>query len=283
MGNGYYSIMRVTDYGPYITKLVLPVDGMVKSTRVNAKQFCVYSERLDANGKVLKLPKSWMALDDKEPSCGYVPLTDVYASNLDGEKCETGNCIALCLAYGPTMQLTSAICAPEGVNVYITNHFVITQTAEIETDMGMMSGKVCNLCLGRKQPDLDGWLLGKTEHPIHPLRYGYFVPQSTQEKNRSSCGCTARAKAVLTHGFPSQAIRSWRWQRLQYRSTSTARTFLPHNAKPSGWTMAQVSTGEAEKACIQRRCLMPLSILSHATPTLIVNGFLSAATATAAL
>ncbi|GHU83721.1 hypothetical protein FACS1894196_4020 [Clostridia bacterium] len=200
MGNGYYAIMRVTDYGPYITKLVLPVDGTVKSAQVSTKQFCVYSERLDDNGKVLNLPRSWMAPDDKEPSCGYVPLTDAYASDRNGNRCEAGNAITLCLAYGPTMQLTAAICAPEGVNVYITNHFVITQIAEVKTNMGMMTGTVCNLCLGRRQPDLDGWLLGRTEHPSHPLRYGYFVPQSTQEK---------KPLIVWLHGAGEGGFDTW--------------------------------------------------------------------------
>lgn len=200
MENGYYTIMRVTDYGPYITKIVLPVDGMVESAQVSAKQFCVYSERLDENGKVLNLPKSWMAQDDKEPSRGYVPMTDVYASDYDGNKRKIGNCITLCLAYGPMMQLAAAICAPEGVNVYIKNHFVITQIAEIITDVGVMTGKVFSLCLGRKQSDLDGWLLGKTEHPIHPLRYGYFVPQSVQEK---------KPLIVWLHGAGEGGFDTW--------------------------------------------------------------------------
>lgn len=200
MDSGYYAIMRVTDYGPYSTKLVLPVDGKVASAQVTTGQFSVYCERLDENGRVLKLPKSWMALDGREPSCGYVPLTDAYASDRDGNKCETGSYITLCLAYGPLMQLTAAICAPEGVNVYITNRFVITQIADIETDAGKMAGKVYGLCLGRRQPDFEGWLLGETEHPTLPMRYGYFVPQSTQAK---------KPLIVWLHGAGEGGFDTW--------------------------------------------------------------------------
>lgn len=200
MGNGYYAIARVTDYGPYITKIVLPVDGMVASTQVSAQQFCVYGERLDDHGDVLHLPKSWFAPDDREPSCGYVPVTDAYASDHEGNRSDVGDCITLCLAYGPTMQLTAAVCAPNGVNVYIHNHFVITQTAEIQTDAGMMSGKVYSHCLEQRQPDRDGWLLGKTGHPEHALRYGYFTPQSTQEK---------KPLIVWLHGAGEGGFDTW--------------------------------------------------------------------------
>ena len=200
MGNGYHAIMRVTDYGPYITKLVLPVDGAVSSQQVSTKQFSVYCERLDKNGKVLELPKSWFTPDDKEPSRGYVPLTDTYASDLDGNKCEVGSCITLCLAYGPTMPLSAAICAPEGVNVYIANRFVVTQIAGIQTDTGMLSGMVYDLCLSRKAPDLDGWVLGKTEHPVHPMRYGYFVPDSTQAQ---------KPLIVWLHGAGEGGFDTW--------------------------------------------------------------------------
>lgn len=182
MANGYYAHMRVTDYGPYITKLTLPVEGVVTREALSTEQFSVYCERLDKNGNILSLPKSWMALDDREPSCGYVPLTALYPSTLEGAACDRGNFITLCLHYGPTMQLPAAICAPNGVNVYITNRFVITQTHDIETEAGKLSGKVYDLCLGRRQSDLDGWLLGKTERATLPLRYGYFVPQTTQAK-----------------------------------------------------------------------------------------------------
>lgn len=182
MANGYYSVMRVTDYGPYITKLILPLNASVEASQVSAGKFSVFAQRLGEDGRVLELPRSWMSPDDREPSCGYIPLTDAYPSDRDGAACAQGRFITLCLTIGPRMPLSAAICAPRGVNVYIHNRFVVTQLAEIATDAGVLSGEVYDLCLGRSQPDLDGWLLGKTERATLPMRYGCFIPETTQPR-----------------------------------------------------------------------------------------------------
>ena len=55
MGLGYYTNVRVTDYGPYVTKIILPLTD-VTSAEVSADMFNVYVERKDTKGNILELP-----------------------------------------------------------------------------------------------------------------------------------------------------------------------------------------------------------------------------------
>ena len=75
MSYGYYTIVRITDMGPFVTKIVLPIGSEIKTDPAELLQsFSVYVERMDDLGETLILPKSWMARDDKEPSHGYVSV-----------------------------------------------------------------------------------------------------------------------------------------------------------------------------------------------------------------
>ena len=47
MSQGYYTLTRVTDFGPYVTKLILPVPEPVPAEAVSPESFSVYVERLD--------------------------------------------------------------------------------------------------------------------------------------------------------------------------------------------------------------------------------------------
>ena len=67
MGRNYYTIAEVTDYGPFITNIILPMPSVVKADAVCKNCFSVYVERKDRKGNVLELPKSWMA--DRKTSC----------------------------------------------------------------------------------------------------------------------------------------------------------------------------------------------------------------------
>lgn len=53
MSKGYYTLTRITDYGPYVVKLILPVGGTVKAKDVSAEKFSVYVERMDDMGNIL--------------------------------------------------------------------------------------------------------------------------------------------------------------------------------------------------------------------------------------
>ena len=52
MGYGYFTNVRITDFGPYVTKIILPMP--VKPAEEPEKDsFCVYVERRDQQGKIV--------------------------------------------------------------------------------------------------------------------------------------------------------------------------------------------------------------------------------------
>lgn len=177
MSKGYYTLTRITDYGPYVVKLILPVGGTVKAKDVSAEKFSVYVERMDEMGNVLMLPKSWMARDSKEPSRGYLPVRAAYPSDLKGNALEEGDCIALDMPYGPMYQLSSCISAPNGVNVYVKSRYEITQLASIDCKSGALMGLTFDHSLGNYAPDSKGFLNAVSSYEPEPLNYGYFIPQ----------------------------------------------------------------------------------------------------------
>ncbi len=177
MSKGYYSITRITDFGPYVTKIILPVPSPIKE--VSPESFSVYVERMDQSGELLLLPKSWMAVDDKEESRGYIPVKKAYPSDVSGEPCASGGFITLETAYGPLCQLASCISAPKGLNVFVNMRFTVTQTGPLETSEGTVSGLVYDYPLGTSCPDSKGWI-NDTSRTSEPLNYGYYIPQSVE-------------------------------------------------------------------------------------------------------
>ncbi|MFV0466060.1 MAG: prolyl oligopeptidase family serine peptidase [Lachnospiraceae bacterium] len=183
MGAGYYTITKITDFGPYVTKVILPLDFEIANHNLPEGAFSVYVERLDKKGNVIEVPKSWMAPDDKEPSKGYIPVMEAFTCDLDGEKKEVGEYIALCMRYGPTCQLSASITAVGGFNVYLYSRYVITQTKTIEDEHELIQGKVYDFCLENREVDSYGFLNSISQYRECPLRYGYFIPQYKGEKH----------------------------------------------------------------------------------------------------
>lgn len=177
MSKGYYTHIRITDFGPYVTKLILPVPSPAKDVEPGA--FSVYVQRMDEKGEPLLLPKSWMAVDDKEPSCGYIPVTRAYPSDMTGEPDDTGSFITLELSYGPLYQLASCISAPAGLNVFVNMRFTVTQTMPIDTANGPLTGLTYDYPLGSACPDSAGWI-NDTSRTQEPLNYGYYIPQTVE-------------------------------------------------------------------------------------------------------
>ena len=170
MSRGYYTITRITDYGPYVTKIVLPFPAEVTAAEVSAEQFSVSVDRMDDRGETLLLPKSWMALDDKEPSQGEIPVLKAYPSDLEGSELAKGDCVTLEMAYGPLYPLSAGISAPAGLNVCIKTRYTIT------ANCAGQSGLCYDFPLGSCSPDAYGFINAAASGE-NGLRYGYYVPQ----------------------------------------------------------------------------------------------------------
>ena len=50
MARAYLTEVRVTDFGPYVTKIILPLDGKVKDGAIDTETFSVYVRRLGEQG-----------------------------------------------------------------------------------------------------------------------------------------------------------------------------------------------------------------------------------------
>lgn len=181
MARVYHKITEVTDFGPFTTKLVLPVDVTVQAADVRAEYFNVYVERKDETGKIVMLPKSWTELDKLVESKGYCTVTDAYPSDLEGRREDSGSYITLELKYGPDYPLTSPMAFIQFVNRYVICDFRITQIADIQTESGKLSGMVFDLCAGDTMKQAESFLHGISQYE-EPLRYGYFIPQSGNGK-----------------------------------------------------------------------------------------------------
>jgi predicted peptidase len=177
MSRTYYTHTEITDYGPFTTKIILPLPEKVSASDVSADKFSVYVERKDKKGEILSLPKSWMALNDREPSKGYVSLRDAYPSDIYGNKAESGDFITLETKYGPSYTMTAGISAPNGLNEFIISDYRITQTGEIKSESGKLSGLVFDICSGNTTPLADEFRHGNSEFEGTKLTYGYFIPQ----------------------------------------------------------------------------------------------------------
>ncbi|GIO12753.1 hypothetical protein J19TS2_23080 [Cohnella xylanilytica] len=182
MARTYYSIIEITDHGPYVSKLVLPMPATVTASAVKPECFNVYVERKDAKGEILMLPKNWLDRSDKEPSKGYCTVKDAYPSCRQGGRRESGEFVALELKIGPLDSLTAAIAYWNVFNEYVISDYRITQVADIPTEGEKLTGMAFDLCAGRTMKQAENFLQGISSYEEEPLRYGYFVPQTGQGK-----------------------------------------------------------------------------------------------------
>ena len=181
MGGVYHQVVRVTDFGPYVTKLILGMPREVGAEEISADQFSVYVTVRDGAGDIVKVPKSFIERDKMEPSQGYRPVSATYPCDPDGEEAEgKSRFVALLMPYGPIWKCSSALAAdfshPAGHEIFTVCDYRITQTAPIGEGEERLTGLVFDRCGGVLCPQRERFHQGVTSHAKMPLRYGYFVP-----------------------------------------------------------------------------------------------------------
>ncbi|MBR0387608.1 MAG: prolyl oligopeptidase family serine peptidase [Clostridia bacterium] len=196
MGNLYYQVIRVTDFGPYVTKLVLCMPRETAAEELKPEAFSVYVEVLGKDGRIVELPKSFIERDQFIPSRGYRPVTAAYPSDLHGNAV-TGKSrfVALEMPYGPIWKCCSALAADfkniNGHESYTVRNYRITLTAPLGEGDDAMDGLVFDMPAGEFNPQAARFLTGISSHPDLPLRYGYFVPKRLDGK---------KALIIFLHG-----------------------------------------------------------------------------------
>lgn len=181
MGNIYYQFIQITDFGPYVTKLILGMPRAVEASELSADQFSVFVQVLGPSGDVIQLPKSFIERDKMEPSQGYRVITDVYPSDKNGCRAdESSRFVTLELAYGPLYKCSSALAADftniNGHEIFTVCDYTVTLTAPVGEGDKRLTGLVFDYCAGVLCPQRDRFRHGISDYAELPLRYGYYVP-----------------------------------------------------------------------------------------------------------
>ncbi|WP_322169303.1 prolyl oligopeptidase family serine peptidase [Acutalibacter caecimuris] len=183
MSNGYYTFTRITDFGPYVTRILLPLPAPVVASAVDTGCFSVHVRRLDERGDVMLLAKTWFDATNRVASQGYIPVTKAYPANQQGQPLPEGNFLALEMAYGPLFPLSARVSCPQDHNVYVHMQYEITQIKALESKDGTLSGLHYGFPLGDCMPAASGWH-NSCSAGEEPLGYGYFIPQTAESSPR---------------------------------------------------------------------------------------------------
>jgi len=173
----YRSVTEITNNGPYVTKLILPMPIEIKDGDVTTDMFSVYVERKNREtAEIVLTSRTWLE-PPTLPSKGYRVVTDAYPSDNNGNRQPAGNYATLEMAYGPIYPLGYAQASfGRMMNEWIFSDYHVTQVKELPGDppiSGMVFDQVeVELC-----PQMDGWINDTSGYAALPLNYGYWEPK----------------------------------------------------------------------------------------------------------
>ncbi len=187
MSNLYYQVIQVTDFGPYVTKLVLGMPREISADELAPEKFSVYVTLRKKNGDQVELPKNFIQRDQFVPSRGYRPVQAAYPSDLHGNKTEgPSRFVTLEMPFGPLWKCSAALAADfrsiNGHEIYTVNDYRVTLTAPVGDGDQLLDGLVFDRLAGTFNPQAERFLPGVSSHPALPIRFGYFVPKKLDGK-----------------------------------------------------------------------------------------------------
>ncbi len=170
-------VTEMTDFGPYITKLILDLPCTVRASDVDGDAFHVYAECREENGElVVRKDKKTGA---KVLMKGYPKILRAYPCDDAGTQQPSGNHAALELA---EEYLNKRIAGDLMGSRWLTNRYRVTQLRDLPGEDGQPeNGMVFDQCAGDLCPHLEGWADSVSSHSQMPLRYGFYTPR-VQEK-----------------------------------------------------------------------------------------------------
>ncbi len=176
MNKTYASIKEVTDFGPFVRKLILPLPQAVPSAALSPDTFTVYVERRDrTTGDIIRIRKDWMS-EERIESKGYCRIVDAYAANASGSRTDQGDFAVLELGGGLFEPLASEIATIDMHNVLLFLDMRITQNQPIKSDAGDITGLIYDRLSKTSLKQAEGWVNACSTNPEMPMRYGYFSP-----------------------------------------------------------------------------------------------------------
>lgn len=178
----YRSLTEVTNNGPYVTKLILPMPIEIKDGDVTPDMFSVYVERKNRQtGEIVLTSRTWLE-PPSLPSKGYRVVTSAYPCDEQGQRVSSGSYAALEMAYGPIYPLGYAQ-ASFGMmkNEWIFSDYRVTQIRELPSDPPI-SGLIFDQLEQELCPQMDGWINSSSSYATLPLNYGYWEPKEEGQR-----------------------------------------------------------------------------------------------------
>ncbi|MCF0110528.1 MAG: prolyl oligopeptidase family serine peptidase [Erysipelotrichaceae bacterium] len=176
----YKTVTRLTDYGPFITKLILELPAEAGMNDVTVNTFNVHTTRYQPDGTVLMRKENKFDPNAKAlPSVGYQKVLCAYPSDAYGHKQEKGTYVTLELE---EERLSKKIEGTVLESHYIINKHRITQLHPLPGADGPVTGLVFDTCEGDLCPDARGWSHGVSTHATLPLQYGAYTPENKKHE-----------------------------------------------------------------------------------------------------
>lgn len=187
MGNIYYQVVRVTDFGPYVEKLVLAMPREVSGDELDKEQFNVYVTVRDKKGDIVELPKSFIERNEFVPSKGYRVIKDVYPCDMKGNKVDgDSRYAALEMMIGPLYKCSSALAANfrniNGHEIFTVCDYKITLVKGIGEGDDVINGLTFDFCAGVFNRQRERFQEYDSQDESKVLRYGYYTPNLNNGK-----------------------------------------------------------------------------------------------------
>lgn len=172
----YFRVKKLTDNGPYITKLILPLPREVSEGDITPDTFSVYAECRDEDSGEVRIKKDNLS-GEKKPLKGRPQVAAVYPCDENGNRAAKGILAAIELEES---DLTNCIFDEILINTYVDNYFRVTQSKPLPAAADDPDTPVAGLVFDTLEkeicPELEGWKTGVGTDEACPLRYAYFHP-----------------------------------------------------------------------------------------------------------
>ena len=178
----YNRVTELSDHGPYVNKLILPLPCEAGENDITPETFVVYAEcRFEDSGEVRFKQDALTGVF--MPVKGYPPVIAAYPCDKAGRRCIRSNFAAIELGES---DLNKRIFDEILINTYVENYYRVTQArplpgTEKEPDIPV-TGLVFDTLHEELCPDLDGWRTGISSDTDCPLKYAYYDPQTEGKK-----------------------------------------------------------------------------------------------------
>ncbi|WP_162012228.1 prolyl oligopeptidase family serine peptidase [Streptococcus sp. S784/96/1] len=170
----YITVTQMTENGPFITKLILPLPEEIDHRLVSRETFNVYVECRDKeNEQILSITDR--VSGERQILKGYPRVLGCYPSDAYGNEQTSSPYITLELAEERLNKRTVGTILESR---YITNQYRITQTREITEQC---SGLVYDSCREERSPNTEGWRVAYMKETQLELNYAYYQPTKDVE------------------------------------------------------------------------------------------------------